>query len=76
MAWVEYEHPEYGILRVLFRWEHLEWSSRRVVAAVEFDLFTPHSERVALLKGMRGVSLDRSISVSGSIPYAGVNYHG
>ena len=54
-AWVEYEHAEYGVLRVLFHWVPGATSDsfRLVARAVEFDLFTPEAVQEELLAAMR-----------------------
>ena len=67
-CWSEYEHPDHGVVRVLWLWVHGEWSSALVPAAVEFDLFTPDSVQAELTRELACVRVDRSLSVSGSIP--------
>ena len=64
---VEYEHAEFGTARVCFDWrESLEGTLRWVPVAVEFDLFTPDSEKEALTRDLERVRVDMPISVSAS----------
>ena len=63
------EHPDYGIARVFFRWvesTHGGWTNEPY--GVEFDLFTPDSEKIVLLELLLEEQpadrIDRSVSVS------------
>ena len=69
----EWEHPDYGIVRVFWRWTTLNgWSYFNEPVAVEFDLFTPDSEKRQMLADLAEtadrVRIDRSISVSTPTP--------
>ena len=40
--WVEYEHPDYGTVKVTFKWEPSgNGAYHGRIDSVEFDLFTP-----------------------------------
>jgi len=58
---IEWEHPEFGELRVFF-------DEADVPIAVEFDLFTPDSEKRQILAEVAErrefMQLDRCVSVS------------
>ncbi len=58
---IEWEHPEFGLLRVFF-------DSADVPIAVEFDLFTPDSERCQIMVELRerreALRIDGCVSVS------------
>ena len=63
----EWEHPDWGIVRVFYRWETtngLSWY--KVSVAVEFDLFTPDSEVAAMALDLRSrnesARVDRSLA--------------
>ena len=61
----ELEHPDYGTVRVFWRWVKMSpWSWSISPVAIEFDLFTPDSEKRALLDMLDLVRIDRSVSVS------------
>ena len=51
----ELEHPEYGTLRVFWRWEYAPDgnSGHPIPVAIEFDLFTPDSEKEVILHDLR-----------------------
>lgn len=51
---VEYEHPDWGQLWVLFRWTHVGGGYYRWVPIVaEFDLFCPQEEQERIVTEMR-----------------------
>jgi len=57
------EHPEFGELRVFWRWvASSPWSWRIEPFAVEFDLFTPDSEKVLLREMIESLRMDRSLA--------------
>ena len=64
------EHPDYGLARVLFR-RVRGWKAgwRWEPTGVEFDLFTPDSEKAELMRMLReeveADRIDRSSSVRG-----------
>ena len=60
----DYEHPDFGGVRVFFRWVPATTGYRWIPYAVEFDLFIPDSERSALTEVLEAVRLDKSVSVS------------
>ena len=61
---VVYEHEEFGLATVQFRWEDGEFGQVWTPFCVEFDLFTPVSESEALTRELDCVRVDRSGSVS------------
>ncbi len=64
----DWEHPDWGTVRVFYRWTATEYGFSNVAVAVEFDLFTPVSEQTAMVLDLRSrnqaVRVDRSVSVS------------
>lgn len=54
--WVEYEHPEYGTLRVAFGWQRswgVQGVYRIIPRSVEFDLFTPPEAQEEVMAHVR-----------------------
>ena len=64
VLWEEYEHAEYGIVRVGYKEIDGPDGPMRLPCAVEFDLFTPDSERAWLTRSLEDVILDVHSSVS------------
>ncbi len=60
--WVEYEHPDHGLIRVLFDWRPGVFGLVWKPVQVEFDLFTPVSVRKSLTAELVSDKLDRSIA--------------
>ena len=73
-SWVEYEHLELGLVRVLFRWVRGTHGEVWTPQEIEFDLFTPDEQQQLLIKLLRGEgkhdNLDWSISVSAIESYS------
>jgi len=59
---VEMEHPDYGVARVLCRWEAVGDAFRWVPFAVEFDLFTPIEAQEALTADLKCVRLTGTLA--------------
>ena len=59
---VEYEHPEYGTLRVLFHWEAHEGGFFWRPWLIECDLFTPDSEIEALRALLKADRVDSHLA--------------
>jgi len=76
-AEVVWEHPDYGELRVFYRWEGSTLDGYRWVPFFwEQDLFTPSDEVERLHEEILSLRIDRPPSVSASEPSRASFGHG